>query len=84
MRFYYGLRLGKRGLRPYAGVSLFSWSPGHKRYKPVRQAQHRVVMTYACSHCGHLNPPDAKFCNGCGAQITGVDYSQVPAQYRPR
>lgn len=25
-------------------------------------------MVTACAACGHENPPDARFCNGCGAE----------------
>ena len=35
----------------------------------------------ACSHCAHLNSPDARFCNQCGH---GLIAGQIPPQYTPR
>jgi ribosomal protein L40E len=63
MRFYYGLHFTPRGLRPYAGVNLGSWSPGK------HTAQHVQKIVYHCSHCGAINPQTAKFCNKCGARF---------------
>jgi len=67
-RFYWGFRFTRRGLRPYAGVG-WSWRLRSRR-APARQAYHKQAVIFHCSLCGHVNPPNAKFCNGCGAAFT--------------
>ena len=31
-------------------------------------------MVLICNNCGHHNPDDAKYCEGCGARFTKIIY----------
>ena len=31
-------------------------------------------MPLICNNCGHKNPDDAKYCEGCGARFTKIIY----------
>ena len=31
-------------------------------------------MPLICNNCGHENPDDAKYCEGCGARFTKIIY----------
>lgn len=64
-RFYWGFRFTRRGLRPYAGVRMGSWSP---HAQPVH---HQAVAIYTCSDCGHVVRPGMRLCPGCGHPFSG-------------
>ena len=37
-----------------------------------------------CRSCGQANPPEARFCNGCGARLTAAPTVPEPRSYTPR
>ena len=67
-RLYGGLRLTRRGLRPYIGVRLFSIGGGKR--KP-REVHHKQTVIFTCSACGAVTRLDAKFCGRCGQPFSG-------------
>jgi len=38
----------------------------------------------SCRSCGQANPPEARFCNGCGARLTATPAVPEPRSYTPR
>lgn len=38
-----------------------------------------MSATTACPVCGHLNPPDSRFCSRCGAQLDRIVGGATPA-----
>jgi class 3 adenylate cyclase len=38
----------------------------------------------SCPSCGHGNPADARFCNGCGAHLAAPTVAPEPRSYTPR
>jgi predicted amidophosphoribosyltransferase len=68
MRLFGGLRLGRVGPF-YLGLRLFSVPLGGRRKR--RSQKRRLQVIYTCSACGGQNRPDARFCQHCGAPLSG-------------
>jgi hypothetical protein len=63
-RLYGGLRLTRRGIRPYLGLRLFSIPIGR------HQASKQPHTIYHCSRCGALcRPGTDRYCRKCGARF---------------